>query len=47
MGTIKEIGRKIRVIITQLIAFISSFFKNDNEEQLTKKIINIKKIKKI
>ena len=47
MGTIKEIGRKIRVIITQLIAFILSFFKNDNEEQLTKKIINIKKIKKI
>ena len=37
MGTIKEIGRKIRVIITQLIAFILSFFKNDNEEQLTKK----------
>jgi len=37
MGTIKEIGRKIKVIITQLIAFILSFFKNDNEEQLTKK----------
>ena len=37
MGTIKEIGRKIKVIITQLIAFILSFFKNDNEGQLTKK----------
>ena len=38
MDTLKKIGRKIKVILTQLIAFIFSFFKTEQKSPNLKKI---------